>query len=147
MTREADRRPTVPRGERGATTVADRVVAKIAAQAAREALGRFTEPTGHVPPGHRTPHVTAVVRGAPERNGSEKAGGPARSRPAHGQVRMRIAVELGYPSDVGAQCAAVRREVTERVTAWGGVEVSDLVVAVERLHSAHSRRTGRERVR
>ncbi|SEC10521.1 hypothetical protein [Streptomyces sp. TLI_105] len=147
MTREAGGRPPVPRGARGATTVADRVVAKIAARVAREALSRFSEPTGHVPPGHRTPDVTAVVRRAPERNGSERAGGPAGSRPALGQVRMRIAVELGYPSDIGAQCAAVRREVTERVTAWAGVEVSDLVVAVERLHSAHSRRTERERVR
>ncbi|WP_411107862.1 Asp23/Gls24 family envelope stress response protein [Streptomyces sp. c-19] len=147
MTREADRRPAVPRRERGATSVADRVVAKIAARVAREALSRFTEPTGHVPPGHRTPHVTAVVRRAPEGNGSERADGPAESRPVLGQVRMRIAVELGYPSDIGAQCAAVRREVTERVTAWAGVEVSDLVVAVERLHSAHSRRTERERVR
>ncbi|MFD3661374.1 Asp23/Gls24 family envelope stress response protein [Streptomyces sp. NPDC058659] len=147
MNREAGRRPAVPRRERGATSVADRVVAKIAAQVAREALSRFSEPTRHVPPGHRTPHVTAEVRGAPERNGSERAGGPAESRPVLGQVRMRIAVELGYPSDIGAQCAAVRREVTERVTAWAGVEVSDLVVAVERLHSAHSRRTGRERVR
>lgn len=147
MTREADRRPAVPRRERGATSVADRVVAKIAARVAREALSRFTEPTGHVPPGDRTPHVTAVVRRAPEGNGSEGAGGPAESRPVLGQVRMRIAVELGYPSDIGAQCAAVRREVTERVTAWAGVEVSDLVVAVERLHSAHSRRTERERVR
>ncbi len=137
----------MPRRERGATSVADRVVAKIAARVAREALSRFTEPTGHVPPGHRTPHVTAVVRRAPEGNGSERADGPAESRPVLGQVRMRIAVELGYPSDIGAQCAAVRREVTERVTAWAGVEVSDLVVAVERLHSAHSRRTERERVR
>ncbi|MDK0520565.1 Asp23/Gls24 family envelope stress response protein [Streptomyces sp. ML-6] len=142
MTREAERRPAVPRRERGAASVADRVVAKIAAQVAREALSRFSEPTGHVPPGHRTPHVTAVVRGAPER-----AGGPAGSRPALGQARMRIAVELGYPSDIGAQCAAVRREVTDRVAAWAGVEVSDLVVAVARLHSAHSRRTERERVR
>ncbi len=137
----------MPRRERGATTVADRVVAKIAAQVAREALNGFTEPTGHVPPGHRTPHVTAVVRGAPERNGPERADGPAGSRPALGHARMRIALELGYPSDIGAQCAAVRREVTERVAAWAGVEVSDLVVGVERLHSAHSRRTERERVR
>lgn len=50
MTREADRRPGVPRGERGAITVADRVVAKIASRVAREALTRFTESTGHVPP-------------------------------------------------------------------------------------------------
>ncbi|MET9727773.1 Asp23/Gls24 family envelope stress response protein [Streptomyces zaomyceticus] len=148
MTGKAGRRPAVPRRERGATTVADRVVAKIAAQVAREALSRFTEPTGHVPTGHRTPRVTAALRRAPEAHHSSGEGDPAETRPpVLGQVRLGIEVELGYPSDIGAQCAAVRREVTERVAAWAGVEVSDLVVEVARLHSAHSRRTERERVR
>jgi len=151
---------------RDRTSVADVVVEKIAgmaardvrgvhalgsglaAQVAREALGRFTEPTGRVPTGHRTPRVTAVLRRAPEEHHSSGEGDPAESRPpVLGQVRLGIAVELGYPSDIGAQCAAVRREVTERVEAWAGVEVSDLVVKVEKLHSVHSRRTGRERVR
>ncbi|MFJ8593791.1 hypothetical protein [Streptomyces sp. NPDC093598] len=50
-----------------------------------------------------------------------------------------MTVELGYPSDIGAQCAAGRREVTERLRTWAGMEVSDLAVAVERLHSAHTR--------
>lgn len=43
MTGEADRRPGIPRGECGAITVADRVVAKTASQVAREALSRFWE--------------------------------------------------------------------------------------------------------
>jgi hypothetical protein len=64
-----------------------------------------------------------------------------------GEARMRITVELGYPSDIGAQCAAVRREVTERLRAWSGLDVSDLVVSVGRLHSAHTRHAGEERVR
>jgi hypothetical protein len=54
VTGEVDRRPGLPRGERGATTVADRVVAKIASHVAGEALSRFTEEAVHVPPGRRT---------------------------------------------------------------------------------------------
>ena len=156
MTGEAERRPGVPRGERGAITVADRVVAKIASQVAREALSRFTESAGRVPPGRRTPRVTTSVRRAPERNTARAperntAGRDAES--AAGQqallfeARLRIAVELGYPSDIGAQCAAVRGEVTERLRTWAGMEVSDLVVSVERLHSVHARHMDRERVR
>ncbi|MFD4861965.1 Asp23/Gls24 family envelope stress response protein [Streptomyces atratus] len=144
MTSDVDRRPGIPRGERGATTVSDRVVAKIASHVAREALSRFTESAGHVPPGRRTPRVTTSVRRAPERNEND----PANSRPAVlGEVRMHIAVELGYPSDIGAQCAAVRREVIERLRTWAGMDVSELAVSVERLHSVHSRHTDRERVR
>ncbi|WP_240509157.1 hypothetical protein [Streptomyces agglomeratus] len=60
---------------------------------------------------------------------------------------MHITVELDYPSDIGAQCAAVRRKVTERLRTWAAMDVSDLVVSVETLHSMHSRRTGQKRVR
>ncbi|MGW0861072.1 Asp23/Gls24 family envelope stress response protein [Streptomyces sp. NPDC002611] len=148
MTGEAGRRPGIPRGERGATTVADRVVAKIASRVAGEALGRFTESAGHVPPGRRTPHVATSVRRAPERNTATGADESAAGRQAVlGEVRMRVTVELGYPSDIGAQCAAVRREVTERLRTWAGMEVSDFSVSVERLHSEHARHTDQERVR
>lgn len=148
MTGEADRRPGIPRGERGAIVVADRVVAKIASQVAREALSRFTESVGRVPPGRRTPHVTTSVRRAPERNAAGRDGESAAGRQAAlGEARVRITVELGYPSDIGAQCAAVRREVTERLRTWAGMEVSYLAVSVERLHSAHARHTDQERVR
>jgi hypothetical protein len=59
-------------------------------------------------------------------------------------MRIRIAVELGLSVRHRGAVRGGAREVTERVTAWAGVEVSDLVVVVERLHSAHSRRTERE---
>jgi len=148
VTGEADRRPGIPRGERGAITIADRVVAKIASHVAREALSRFTDSVDHVPPGRRMPRVTTSVRRAPERDtagrGAEAVGG---RQAALGEARMRITVELGYPSDIGAQCAAVRREVTERLRTWAGMEVSDLAVSVERLHSVHTRHTDQERVR
>ena len=48
------RRGRVPPGERGATRIADRVVAKIAAQAAREALAA-------PPPDAAPPHATVIV--------------------------------------------------------------------------------------
>jgi uncharacterized alkaline shock family protein YloU len=145
---EADERPGVPRGERGATDVTDRVVAKIAARVAREALSRFAESAGHVPPGRRTPHVSTSVRRAPERTSAGRDAESAAGRQAVlGEARLHVTVELGYPSDIGEQCAAVRREVTERIRAWAGMEVSDLAVSVGQLHSAHTRHTVRERVR
>ncbi|MCL7425749.1 Asp23/Gls24 family envelope stress response protein [Streptomyces sp. YS415] len=148
MSGEADQRPGFPRGERGATAVTDRVVAKIAAQVAREALSRFAESAGHVPPRRRTPHVSTSVQRAPEpTSAGRNAESPAGRQAVLGEARLHITVELGYPSDIGAQCAAVRREVTERIRAWAGMEVSDLGVSVEQLHSAHTRRTDRERVR
>ena len=148
MTGEAERRPGIPRRERGAITVADRVVAKTASHVAREALSRFTESVGRVTPGRRTPRVSTYVRRAPGRSSTGGDGESADGRQAViGEARLRITVELGYPSDIGAQCAAVRREVTERLRTWAGMEVSDLAVSVERLHSVHTRHTDQERVR
>ncbi|WP_308185094.1 hypothetical protein [Streptomyces sp. MNU76] len=102
--------------------------------------------------------MTAYVRRAPERDtrGRDTRGRDTEGRdmePAAGRqavlggAQVHITVELGYPSDIGAQCAAVRREVTERLRTWAGMEVSDLVVSVERLHSVHARHSGLERVR
>ncbi|MGW1074266.1 Asp23/Gls24 family envelope stress response protein [Streptomyces sp. NPDC002537] len=111
--------------ERGATHIADRVVAKIASQAAREAL------TGAGPfpaDGERTPPYATVA---------------VRDDTAH----VRVSVELGYPSDIGTLCGAVRRRITERVRELAGMDVPEVAVTVERLHSAHTRDAGRERVR
>ncbi|WP_229843786.1 hypothetical protein [Streptomyces chryseus] len=92
--------------------------------------------------------MTTSVRQAPERNTTGRdAESAARGQAVIGEVRMRITVELGCPSDIGAQCAAVRREVTERLRAWPGMDTSDLVVSVETLHSVHSQHSDRERVR
>ncbi|MFJ8307442.1 MULTISPECIES: iron-sulfur cluster assembly protein [unclassified Streptomyces] len=97
--------------ERGATRIADRVVAKIAAQAAREALDA-------IPEGGAPPRATVVVH-------QESA-------------RVRVSLELGYPGDLGGQCRAVRRQVAERVRALAGMEVPEVAVQIERLHSAHT---------
>ncbi|MFI8516251.1 Asp23/Gls24 family envelope stress response protein [Streptomyces sp. NPDC085481] len=96
---------------RGATTVADRVVAKIAAQAAREALTA-------VPKGGSAPHASVVVH-----------------REA---ARVAVSLELGYPSDIGRQCGAVRGRVRHRVEELAGLEVHEVTVHVERLHSPHT---------
>ncbi|MGW1784151.1 Asp23/Gls24 family envelope stress response protein [Streptomyces sp. NPDC002143] len=120
----------VPPGQRGATRIADRVVAKIAAQAAREAVGPLPAEAGR-------PHATVVVRP----HSQPRSGGGTPVEAAH----VRIHLELDYPTDIGARCHEVRRHVTERVGALVGMEVPEVAVQVERLHltsapgSAHGR--------
>ncbi|MDN3287170.1 hypothetical protein QWL27_15530 [Streptomyces thermocarboxydus] len=104
-----DPRTVVPPAERGETTIADRVVAKIASQAAREALGTL-------PRDAEPPHASVVVR--------------------HGHARVRVHVELDYPGDVGGRCARVRRRIVDRVRELAGMSVPEVVVQVERLHLA-----------
>ncbi|MFD7710079.1 hypothetical protein ACFV6E_16540 [Streptomyces sp. NPDC059785] len=105
--RETHPGTVVPAAERGAIRIADRVVAKIATQAAHEALDDL--PDDAVPP-----HATVVVH--------------------HGSARVRVSLELGYPSDIGGRCRAVRRQVARRVGALAGLEVPEVAVEVERLH-------------
>nr|WP_307032514.1 Asp23/Gls24 family envelope stress response protein [Streptomyces canus] len=128
------RRPlsVVPPGERGATRIADRVVAKIASQAAGEAVG-------DLPEGAARPHATVVV--LPHSRLRSSGGTPIET------ARVRVHLDLGYPGDIGARCARVRRHVGERVVALVGMEVSEVVVHVERLHltPAHGPAQGRTR--
>ncbi|GAA3378685.1 hypothetical protein GCM10020367_59190 [Streptomyces sannanensis] len=114
--------PAAPRRDRGATRVADRVVAKIASQAAREALRRSGDSAGR-----SRPHATVSMRPASER------------QQALGEARVHIVLELGYPSDIGAQCGAVRRVVTERVSGLASMRVREVTVTVEQLHLAGAR--------
>jgi uncharacterized alkaline shock family protein YloU len=107
--------------DRGSTRIADRVVSKIASQAAVEALG------GVVPDGGAPPHASVTVQ-------NERA-------------RVRVSLELGYPSDIGGQCGAVRRRITQRVKALAGMEVPEVKVEVARLHSAQTRGSGPGRIR
>ncbi|GAA2412145.1 Asp23/Gls24 family envelope stress response protein [Streptomyces coeruleofuscus] len=118
---ELDRPLTVvPPGERGATRIADRVVAKIASQAAREAVGTL-------PPDADRPSATVVV---------------------HREVaHVRVHVELDYPCDVGARCRQVRRHVVERVGALVGMQVPEVVVQVEGLHLVAGPGEGQGRTR
>ncbi|TDC72204.1 Asp23/Gls24 family envelope stress response protein [Streptomyces hainanensis] len=106
---------SVPAAERGATRISERVVAKLAAQAAREALGE---------PGE-LPQATAVVRRSSDPSGSGVL------------ASVSVEVELGYPCDIGARCRQVRRQVELRVRELAGMETTDVAVAVGRLRSAH----------
>jgi uncharacterized alkaline shock family protein YloU len=110
----------VPPGQRGATRIADRVVAKIAAQAAREAVGEL-------PPDAARPRAIVTVH--------------------RDTARVRVHLDLGYPGDVGARCGRVRRRVTERVGALTGMTVPEVAVLVERLHPVpdHGAAHGRTR--
>ena len=114
------RRGSVPAAERGATTIADRVVAKIATQAAREALSGV--PEGGVPP-----RAMVTVH--------------------HDHARVRVSLELDYRSDIGGQCGAVRHRVAQRVKALAGMDVPEVAVQVERLHSVYSRSAAHGRIR
>ncbi|MFE7751443.1 Asp23/Gls24 family envelope stress response protein [Streptomyces sp. NPDC057428] len=97
----------VAAAERGETRIADRVVAKIAAQAAKEAVGVRA-------PGAAAPRATVTVH--------------------RDTARVRVSLDLGYPGDIGRQCGEVRRRVAERVRALAGMEVPEVAVQVERLH-------------
>ncbi|MER6777183.1 MULTISPECIES: hypothetical protein [unclassified Streptomyces] len=120
--------PHAPPAERGATRIADRVVAKIAAQAAREALA--AQPDGPPRPagapgsagatgGQAAPHATVTVH--------------------HDIARVRVSLELDYPSDLAARCAAVRSRVVRLVEEYAGMSVPEVDIDIEHLHSAHTR--------
>nr|WP_202492940.1 Asp23/Gls24 family envelope stress response protein [Streptomyces sp. SID7813] len=107
-------------GERGATRIADRVVAKVAARAAREALGPLH-------PDAARPYATVDVH--------------------HDTAHVRVHLELDYPCDIGARCGQVRHQVVQRVRALVGMAVPEVAVRVERLHLAaqYGARHGRTR--
>ncbi|MEU6811257.1 Asp23/Gls24 family envelope stress response protein [Streptomyces sp. NPDC046831] len=104
-----------PPAERGATVIPDRVVARIAAQAARTAQSR----RGAVPPG----------RGGPARPGATAA-------TRTGSVRLHLSLDLPYPTDIPHVCERIRHDVAERVAELTGLEVGEVTLTVRRLVSA-----------
>lgn len=116
---------TLAPADRGSLRIADRVVAKIASRAARDALADAPRAV-HVPRGGEPVASVAVRRGG-----------------AH----VRLSVELGYPNDIAAVAGALRRHVTDRVETLTGIPVPQVTVEVERLHSPATQREDRGRVR
>lgn len=114
----------LPAADRGSLRIADRVVAKIAAQAAGEVL--HDAPGAELVPRDSRPHASVSVR--------------------KDTARLRLTLELGYPADIGAVCGSVRRHVTTRVEELTGLGVPEVAVEVERLHSAAARRKDEGRV-
>lgn len=119
---------------RGATYVADPVVAKIAVQGAREALrARGPDHAGN-PAASPTP-ANARAEVAVHRQGQSGLG----------QAQVRVSVDLDYPTRIGDRCADIRRRVRERVEDLTGMTVGQVAVRVERLRGPQS--SGGERVR
>ncbi|MFE9093736.1 Asp23/Gls24 family envelope stress response protein [Streptomyces sp. NPDC007264] len=108
-----------PPPERGATVIPDRVVARIAAQAARTAQSR-----------------RAAVPS--DRSGPEAPGASAATRT--GTVRLHLAMDLPYPTDIPAVCEQIRHDVAERVAQLTGLEVADVTLTVRRLVTADANR-------
>lgn len=114
----------LPAADRGSLRIADRVVAKIAAQAAGEVLAGA--PGSELVPRDSAPHASVSLR--------------------KDSARLRLTLELGYPTDVGSVCGTVRRHVAARVEQLTGFGVPEVAVEVERLHSAADRRKDEGRV-
>ncbi|MFG2887931.1 hypothetical protein [Streptomyces sp. NPDC048248] len=107
---------------RGAILIPDTVVARIAAQAAREALIR-------------------QAGRSPARLGL----GPAQSTATvhDGSARLKISLDLPYPVDIARTCGEIRRYIADRVSHLTGMRIDDITVSVQRLVSRERLRRGR----
>lgn len=113
-----------PPAERGATVIPERVVARIAARAARTAQSRRAA----IPPdrsGPAAPSASAAVR--------------------TGSVRLHLAMDLPYPTDIPHVCERIQHDVAERVTQLTGLEVGEVTLTVRRLLTAADASRGRVR--
>ncbi|MEV8533192.1 Asp23/Gls24 family envelope stress response protein [Streptomyces sp. NPDC051211] len=102
----------VPAAKRGATVIPDKVVARITARAAREAL---TGQTGAPPArlGLATPRSTVAVSG--------------------GSARLGLFLDLPYPIDIAEASRQVQRYVGERVAQLTGIRVTEVTVSIRHL--------------
>ncbi|MFG3026322.1 Asp23/Gls24 family envelope stress response protein [Streptomyces sp. NPDC048254] len=113
-----------PPAERGATVIPDRVVARIAVQAARAAQSRRAA----IPPdrdGPAAPTASAVTR--------------------TGSVRLHLSMDLPYPADIPQVCERIQRDVAERVAQLTGLKVGEVTLTVQRLVTAAGANRGRVR--
>ncbi|MEU9150403.1 Asp23/Gls24 family envelope stress response protein [Streptomyces sp. NPDC048417] len=113
-----------PPAERGATVIPDRVVARIAVQAARTAQSRRAA----IPPDRNGP--TAPAASAVTRTGS---------------VRLHLTMDLPYPADIPQVCERIRQDVSERVSQLTGLKVREVTLTVRRLVTAAGPNRGRVR--
>lgn len=111
-----------PPAERGATVIPDRVVARIAAQAARAALLRRAA----IPPALR-----------------ESTGPSATAAARRGSVRLHVALDLPYPTDMPQVCGRIQHDVAARVVQLTGLNVAEVTLTVRRLVSVADAARGR----
>lgn len=110
--------------ERGATVIPDKVVARIAARAAQEALTRQT--------------------GGPLSR--RQLGAPRSRATAHdGRARLGLLLDLPYPVDIIGASQQVRDYVAERVTRLTGIHVTEVTLTVRHLVPSVSPSQGRVR--
>ncbi len=106
-------------GQRGRTTLTDRVVTKVAAQAVSE-----VERTGGV-----APQLMGITLGRQSGSGSARV-----SARIDGHLTMiQLRLTLAYPAPVRTLTQQVRRHVIERVTSLTGLEVRHVDIEVARL--------------
>ncbi|MEV6318830.1 Asp23/Gls24 family envelope stress response protein [Streptomyces sp. NPDC051776] len=106
-----------PPAERGATMIPEKVVARIAARAAREALLRQPAP----PPVRRVlaePRSSVVVH--------------------RGAARLGLTVDLPYPIDIADASRRMQEHVAQRVAQLTDLRVTDVTLVIGRLVSAES---------
>ncbi|MEY9968987.1 putative alkaline shock family protein YloU [Streptacidiphilus sp. MAP12-16] len=95
--------------ERGSTRLADRVLARIAARAATEALAEHAPDPGRL--------------AAPRASADQGRRG----------VSIRVGLDLPYPVDIATVARAVHQQVAERVTRLAGADDARITLVVERL--------------
>ena len=111
--------PLPAAGQRGRTTIADRVVARVAAQAAAE--------IGHT--GGAARQVAGMAMGRESGEGLARVS--ARVDGHLALIEMRLTVD--YPVPVRTLTREVRRHVIERVAGLTGLEVRHVDIEVARL--------------
>ena len=112
-------------GERGRTTIADRVVARVAARAVAE-----VEQTGGA-----ARQLIGITIGRQAGEGAARV--HARTEGHLAMIEMRLS--LAYPASVRALAREVRQHVIERVTSLTGYEVHHVDIEVTRLLSGRNR--------
>ena len=111
--------PLTAPGQRGRTTIADRVVAQIATRAVAE-VGQA---------GGAGRPLIGLMLGRPADEGPARA--TARVNGNLAMIEMRLS--LAYPAPVRSLSREVRGHVMERVTALTGIEVRHVDIEVARL--------------
>ncbi|MET9678351.1 Asp23/Gls24 family envelope stress response protein [Streptomyces sp. NPDC006482] len=105
-------RSALPAAERGATVIPDKVVARIAARAAREALATHTDTSAaHVK--LAAPHASVTV--------------------GSGTARLGLTLDLPYPTDLARTSRRLQHYVSERVAHLTGMRVTEVTLVIEHL--------------
>jgi uncharacterized alkaline shock family protein YloU len=97
--------------KRGATVIPDKVVARIAARAAHEALTRQAGPPSGRPVA--APSASAAVH--------------------EGSARLAVSLDLPYPVDIPRASRQIQHDIAERVAHLTGMNVSEVALTVRRL--------------